>query len=260
MKVLRSPTIEVTVEVVQDAIKKGALIILVGSVQVNYHGRASSKLSVGERVVILKPDGALLVHRPNGHSPVNWQPPGSRFEIRLSEDQIVLESIRVSPSERVKLLFDTVDALLTAKLKDEGEFSLYVDEMDIRDALLLEPNILEEGFRIVSREKRLPSGFVDLTGVDKNHCFTIVEIKKGVAGRDAVTQLKRYIDSIKGEGESNIRGILAATGLAKGCQELVEALKLEFKQISPKTCYTILQKHARTHDRQADLNVWLESD
>ncbi len=258
MKVLKNPSRKETVEVIQDAIRDGELIILIGSLRGDYRGRASSKLGEGERMVILKPDGALLVHRPYGHSPVNWQPPGSRFEVKIFKNYILIESIRGGPIEKIMLLFSRVDLIVISKLKDEGEFSLYVDENDIRDSIFFEPTLLEDGFRVISREKRLPTGFVDLFGIDKNNRLTVVEIKKKIASKESVIQLKRYIDNLKLDGESDIRGILVASGLSKGCQELIEALGLEYKRVYPKKCYEILQRHRRG-DRQEDLSRWLES-
>ena len=191
MKVFRTPDFRVAAEVIREGIKNGELIVLIGSVKVDYYGRARSKLGVGERLVILKPDGVLLIHRPRGHSPVNWQPPGSRFEVRCSGESLILDAERGAPLEKVTLTFDRIELLSLSKLRDDAEFSLYVDEHDIRDAIFLEPELFEEGFRIVSKEKRLSSGFVDLFGVDRDGRLTVVEIKKGIAGKEAILQLEK---------------------------------------------------------------------
>lgn len=52
----------------------GKCLLVVGNCCVEYQGRASSKLGPGERIVIIKEDGALLVHRPTGYEPINWMP------------------------------------------------------------------------------------------------------------------------------------------------------------------------------------------
>lgn len=258
MKVFRTPDFRVAVEAIRDGIRNGELIILIGSVKVDYYGRARSKLGVGERLVILKPDGVLLIHRPRGHSPVNWQPSGSRFEVKCLGDALILDAERSAPLERVTLIFDRIELLILSKLRDKAEFSLYVDEHDIRDAIVLEPELLEEGFRVITKEKRLPSGFVDLFGVDKDGRLTVVEIKKGVAGKEAILQLKRYVNALKGEEEADIRGIVLASGLARGCQSLIESLGLEFKRVNPRKCHDALLRHGRI-GLQADLSKWFSS-
>ena len=50
------------VEVLESALAAGAMITIVGQCEVEYDGRASSYLPPGDRLVILKPDGTLLVH------------------------------------------------------------------------------------------------------------------------------------------------------------------------------------------------------
>ena len=66
------------VERIREAIRSKRLLIVVGRMEVSYAGRASSILGSGDRVLMIKPDGSVLIHRPMGYEPVNWQPPGSR--------------------------------------------------------------------------------------------------------------------------------------------------------------------------------------
>ena len=73
------PTVDDATKMVKKAIASRKMLILVGSCRVNYKGRASSKLESGERVLIIKEDGSILVHRSKGYEPINWQPPGCFF-------------------------------------------------------------------------------------------------------------------------------------------------------------------------------------
>ncbi|MBS7645895.1 MAG: endonuclease NucS [Candidatus Bathyarchaeia archaeon] len=258
LRVFQAPTVELAVEALREGFRKGELTIIIGCLRVDYHGRARSKLGFGERIAILKPDGALLIHRPRGHSPVNWQPPGSKFDVKSSDGKVVIDAERSNPFERVTLTFNRIDLLVSSRLKDEAEFSLYVDEHDIRDALVLEPDLFEDGFRIITKEKKVPSGFVDLFGVDKRGRLTVIEVKKGVAGRESLIQLKRYIDDLKRRGDADLRGVILASGLAKGCRGLMESLGLEFKRVNSKRCYEALMRHRR-EGFQLDLSRWFRS-
>jgi len=91
----------------------------------------------------------------------------------------------------------------------------------MQKAILIEPEILEQGLRLITYEKKVEPGFVDVYGIDKNGKLVVVEIKRKTAGRDAVLQLAKYVDSIKASTNREVRGILAAPAIAKGVQRLL---------------------------------------
>jgi RecB family endonuclease NucS len=127
-------------------------------------------------------------------------------------------------------------------LVDSGEFSLYASEEDMQKAILEEPSLLEEGFRIVSYEKKVKPGFVDVYGVDKEGKLVVVEIKRKTAGKGAAVQLAKYIDAIRGKANREVRGVLVAPNIAKDVQRLLETLGLEFKSLDPRKCAEILKR------------------
>jgi RecB family endonuclease NucS len=68
------------------------LLILIGDCMVDYRGRARSLLDWGERVVMIKQDGTVLVHRPVMREPVNWQPTGSKTDFSVKDERLILRS------------------------------------------------------------------------------------------------------------------------------------------------------------------------
>ena len=242
MKVLRNPKVEEAGDVVRQALsaKKGLLIL--GNCWVNYKGRASSKLEPGERVVIIKEDGSVLVHRPTGYEPVNWQPPGCILKTSVDDDVLQIKAVRSKPSESVRLFFDRIFLVSTLSLVDAGRFSLYASEEDMQSAILTEPSLLEPDFKPITYEKKVEPGFIDVYGIDRDGKFVVVEIKRRTAGRQAALQLARYVDSIKNMVNREVRGILVAPRLGKGTQRLLETLKLEYKYLSPKKCAKVLTR------------------
>jgi len=73
--VLENPRIdEETQRSIKEALAQRKLLLLVGNCWVNYKGRASSKLEPGERIVIIKEDGSVLVHRPCAYEAQLWLP------------------------------------------------------------------------------------------------------------------------------------------------------------------------------------------
>ncbi len=209
---------------------------------VNYVGRANSTLEPGERLLIVKGDGSLLVHRPVGYEPVNWQPSGSVFHVQVKDDVLEVHAIRQKPRESVRVLFSTVFMVSSLNLEDSGEFSLNATEEDMHRAILLKPSLVEDGFKPISYEKKVEPGFVDIYGEDKNGKLVVVEVKRKTAGKEAALQLAKYIDSIKEKANRELRGILVAPSLAKDTQRMLVTLGLEFKTLDPKKCAEVLKK------------------
>jgi len=239
--------IEEAVDRLKIAFNERKTIIIVGNCWVEYHGRASSKLQPGERIVIIKEDGSVLVHRSRGYEPVNWQPSGCAFQVYRDGDSLVIKAIKRRPHEIVTMFFDRIYLLSVLKLIDEGEFSLYASEEDMQKAILLEPSIIEDGFKPIDYEKKVEPGFIDVYGVDKNGRMVVIEIKRRTAGKDAVLQLAKYIEALKPIVNREIRGILAAPQISREARKLLISLGLDFKRVDPKKCSEILR---RTEDKK----------
>jgi RecB family endonuclease NucS len=240
--ILENPSVEQAAKFIRKAISERKAVMLVGNCWVDYKGRASSKLEPGERIVLIKEDGSVLVHRPMGYEPVNWQPAGCLFQTRAIGDVLRVRAIQRRPSESVNISFDRVYFISALSLVDRGEFSLYASEEDMQRAILLDPSILEAGFELISYEKKVEPGFMDVYGVDRQGRLVVVEIKRSTAGRDAALQLAKYVDFVKMTVNREIRGILVAPRLAKGVQKLLATLGLEFKALAPKKCGEILRR------------------
>ncbi len=239
---LENPSVEEAAEFIKKAVSERKAIVLVGNCWVNYKGRASSKLEPGERIVMIKEDASVLVHRPVGYEPVNWQPAGCIFQTRRKGETLRVRAIRRKPSESVSISFDRVYLVSAMRLIDRGEFSLHASESDMQRAILLDPSLFEEGFEPISYEKKVEPGFVDVYGVDRNGRLVVVELKRRTAGRDAALQLAKYVDSVKTMANRELRGVLAAPRLARGVQTLLTNLGLEFKPLKPKKCAEILRR------------------
>ncbi len=231
---------EQTGELVRDALVQHKTLLVIGNCWVTYRGRASSSLEPGERILIVKEDGSLLVHRPTGFEAVNWQPPGCIFQSKLKDDVLTIKAIRRKPRESIRVHFDSIILVASTRLKDTGIFTLHASEREMQKAILMQPSILEVGFRPISFEKKVEPGFVDIYGIDKNGSLVVVEIKRGTASQAAVLQLSRYVKAVQGIVNREVRGLLAAPRLAKGTQKLMFTLGLSFKSLDPKKCASIL--------------------
>jgi RecB family endonuclease NucS len=242
MNALVTPGVAEAEKAVKEAVSQRKTLLVVGKCWVQYLGRAKSKLEPGERILIVKEDGSLLVHRPVGYEPVNWQPPGCIFQIQADENVLEIRAVRRRPAESIKVFFDKIHIVFASNLVDSGEFSLYASEEDMQRAILLQPSLLEAGFKPTSYEKKVEPGFVDVYGVDKDGKLAVVEIKRKTAGKDAALQLAKYVEAVKGKVNREVRGILVAPNIAKDVQRLLATLGLEFRPLDPKKCAQILKR------------------
>jgi len=239
---LEKPSLEEAEALVRRAFLERKSLIIVGNCWVDYKGRASSKLKAGERIVLIKEDGSVLVHRPTGYEPVNWQPPGCVFQTQVRDKVLQIRAVRRKPSESVRLFFDRLYIISLLSLADAGEFTLYASEEDMQKAVLLEPSLIEAEFKPISYEKKVEPGFIDVYGIDKDRNFVVVEIKRKTASRDAALQLAKYVESVRSSVSRNVRGILAAPHMGKGVQKMLATLGLDFKPLDPRKCAEILSR------------------
>ena len=239
---LQNPNVEEAEKAIKEALAKRKCLIIVGDCWVEYCGRASSKLESGERILMIKEDGSLLVHRAKGYEPVNWQPPGCIFQTTVVNGTLVIKAIRRKPAEHVRVFFNKLYMVSMLSLVDAGEFALYASEEDMQKAILAEPRLVEEGFKPIAYEKKVEPGFVDIYGIDAEGNFVVVEIKRKTAGRKAALQLAKYVEAIKAMVNRPVRGILVAPSIAKGVQRTLDTLNLTFKALDPKKCAKILRR------------------
>ena len=252
---VESPKPELASQMIRTALGQQRLLIVIGRCVVQYKGRASSSLEPGERLLVIKRDGAMLVHRPTGYRPVNWQPSGCRFEVSFEKNLLRIRAVRQAPSETITATFDQVNLVAAVALKDAGVFSLDASEEDMQKAIIARPEIVEPGLRIIEYEKRIEPGFVDLYAIDRTGRLVIIEIKRKAAGREAAFQLAKYLKAMPETPEKTIRPMLVAPSLSKGTQRLILTLGIEFRRLDPKRCAKILEDVKR--GREDMLTKWI---
>jgi len=222
---------------IADAIDRGLLVTVFGRCTVDYDGRASSHLGPGDRLVVCKPDGTILVHTDEGQQPVNWQPPGCTQAARLAEGRFELRSLRSTPEERLVVTFEAVHHVVAYGVTDEEDLSLVGTEEDLRQRILDDPALVEPSFTPLSTERETPAGAVDIYGEDERDRPVVVELKRRRVGPDAVGQLSRYVDALERDlhADAEVRGILVAPSVTDRARRLLAEKGLEFVALEPAT-------------------------
>lgn len=234
---LASPTLETARDAIAEGIASEALVTVVGRCTVDYDGRAASTLEAGDRHVMCKPDGTVLVHTGEGQQPVNWQPPGCDRDVYLDDGSLHLESRRSNPEERLLVRFEDVFQVSRFRLTDPEDLALVGTERDLKERILEEPELLEAGFRPLATERETPAGAVDIYGEDEAGRSVVVELKRRRVGPDAVGQLRRYVDALARDlhAGAEIRGILVAPSVTDRARRLLADHDLEFVSLEPAT-------------------------
>lgn len=207
-------------------------LLLIGDCQIDYRGRARSILDWGERVIMIKQDGALLVHQPVMREPVNWQPTGSITDFIVKDDNLILKSRHKSPPEKMKITFRNLNLVAATSLRDKAKLIISGMETDVVNEIINNPEMIEEGLRISKREKHVKSGMIDLFCYDSNHVPVVIEVKRSLANISSVHQLRMYVNDIKKDiDEANVRGILCAPKIPDMVKKLLSDYKLEWQEV-----------------------------
>ena len=97
------------IETQYKSIADKAILMIIGDSIIDYRGRARSFLDWGERIIMIKEDGTVLVHQPVMREPVNWQPTGSKTEFKINKQkQFVMRSRHNRPPEKMKVVFRSI--------------------------------------------------------------------------------------------------------------------------------------------------------
>jgi len=251
-----SPSIEDAQRELVKGLEARKMILMVATCSVNYSGRTGSQLGEGERLIILKEDGCVLVHRGRDYQPVNWQPSGCVIQAQIADHHLLVKAVRPSPLESLNIKASAIQLLATISLKDEAEFILHASEEEMQRAILVQPDIIEPGLQIMDFEKKVAPGFVDVYAVDAQGNTVVIEIKKDAAGVPAVKQLAEYLKYIHAPPGRKVRPIIVAPSLAKGVQTVIAKIGIEFKQLSLQKSVEVLRKQGKSD--QSALMGWLE--
>ncbi|MDJ0270910.1 MAG: endonuclease NucS [Aigarchaeota archaeon] len=230
-----------SIDDIREAVKRKSMLIIVGRCRVEYEGRAASHLGEGERLVIIKEDGSILVHRPVGYEPVNWNPPNSKLDISEEDGELVITSMR--SGERLEIRLSEIKHFASFDLVDDAEFEMYASEAEMKKAVLADPSLIEDGFKPVEDERQaFGSGRIDIFGVDLSGRFVIVELKRKEANTQDINQLLSYVESLERELGSRPRAIIAAPSISRQATKIVAQAGVEFRCLTPRRCMEVLRR------------------
>ncbi|MFB6284333.1 MAG: endonuclease NucS [Halobacteria archaeon] len=227
------PDLDEAVDLVETGVQNYCTVSIHGKCRVTYSGRADSRLSPGDRLVVVKRDGTVLVHQSEGRKPVNWQPSGSTVSVGVEAGEMVLDSECYNPREILEVVFEELYQATRINMKDNRSLSLQKQEEDMVVYIQSKPEVIEEGFRPLKTEYPSKHGRIDIYGKDSDGNVVVVEVKRKQAGPSEVDQLQRYMNDLDGRGYEGHRGILVAPEMSDKGRQNLDDLGLEFRELEP---------------------------
>jgi RecB family endonuclease NucS len=221
-------------ETIINSVKKDHIIVVFSNCTVEYTGRAKSFIDKGDRLLIIKHDGTILIHKPDGRSPVNWMPSGTSFKSSVEKDVLKLECTNEKSKETMIVDIFEVYNITASPLLDTEQLRLQGTERDMSDMIYTNPKLISEDFMPSSREEQTKYGFLDVFGHNGKGELVIVECKRYTAGLDAVTQLRRYVERVKkSRGVTKIVGVLAAPNISDNAHQMLLDWGFLYKNVNP---------------------------
>lgn len=215
--------------VVERALDERKLALLVGNCVVRYDGRAASKLSEGDRLLVIKPDGTFLVHQSTKMAAINYQGPGARVSVNAGDEALVVKAERSKPlKETIEVFFKSVQFAGVFKMKDDSKLKLFGSERELSDLLMQDLDLIEPGLMPLKQESDVRKGSIDILARDALGKLVAIELKRRRAGLDAVTQLHRYVHELSERKDARVRGILCAPAITPNAYTMLEKSGLEF--------------------------------
>lgn len=220
-------------------------LIIFGNCSSLFDGRIKSVLLDSDRTLIIKKDLSIVLHDPLGVKPVQWQLPKAGeinfVHIQKKGQEILrMETWRPKTDESFFISFSEVFSIYVYDPRiGSTSHSITGNEKDFQEFLANNLEMIEEGLTLITREKEIDFGFIDILAWDKEKKKVVIEIKKQAAMLQDGHQLKRYLDYYDNKGERDVRGILVATKIPGKVQsyldsyDYLEGISVSWQDIFP---------------------------
>lgn len=214
---------------IENALAGRRLLLCIGDCVVKYSGRAASKLSEGDRLLIVKHDGTFLVHQGKGMKAINYQGPGAVVTVGEEDGALVVKAERLKPMrEVIEVRFKRIDFIGSYVMHDDHKLQLFGSEKQLSDLLMQDLHLIEPGLMPLKGESDVKRGSIDILAEDSAKNLVAIELKRRSAGLDAVTQLKRYVEQLQKRRGRRVRGIICAPEITPNALKMLEGDGFEF--------------------------------
>jgi hypothetical protein len=156
---------------------------------------------------------------------------GMKFHKGKTETQIIgsaTRSWRELSEKDVRILLISIEKYEKASLRKEIRTSEEVAETlerDIESYIAKNPKVIGKQLRLSKRQYRIGEGRADLLLEDKNKELTLLEIKLGFIGHDALQQITSYIEELSIETKKKVNAVIVCAGVMPAYMEEISRQK-----------------------------------
>ncbi len=227
---------------IEDGLERNQTIVFACSCEITYSGKTEIFLSEGDRIVIVKKDKSLVMHRPEGSIAVLATKPGATISAINKEGKLVVRSHNIAEDEFLDLLISKVYFFEKKNLEDNQNMNISGTEKDMAKVLRKNPSIIEKGFRPLNIEEHIKHDYIDVLGYDPNNTLAAVLCKRKPADIRAIAELRHYIERIKTERNvSEVRGIIACPAISDEVKQILASCGFLHVELKP-------PKHIQMYD------------
>lgn len=168
---------------------------------VDYKGRGETHLEQGERVILIKDDGSVLIHGNTGLKPLNYM--GARPKVHITENNTpntphTIQATSKHETILITLIKTTTDTTIKMTNNTNNTLQRHGTEKQLQEHLANPTNFkkLFPNYEFATREFQTGNGPVDLLGINNttNSC-ALIEIKRKARPKDTY-QVIRYKEAI----------------------------------------------------------------
>ena len=107
-------------------------------------------------------------------------------------------------------------------------------EKQIEETIVKNPEILEDGLKLIGRQYKTSVGFIDILFKDKEDSFVVVELKRGKGSDKVVGQIQRYMAWVNENltQAKSVRGIIVVKEIDKKLNYAIKGSKFPIEVIT----------------------------
>lgn len=200
---------------------------------VDYSGRASSTLTIGNYLILYKPDGSLAIHDSHSIKPINYQTNGTELtfvENPNTHKRCILQIVAKNKKETLVISVYVIHHDLALDDWSKGEIEISRTEHQLRDYIAANTH---KWFKfkpqLVETEYPTPYGNVDVYIKEQSRIIHLVEVKRHKINMAACGQLARYANYFK--KSNKVIQYLAAPTISKNAQAYADKHKQIWLQV-----------------------------
>lgn len=203
--------------------------LVIATCSVTYSGRLNAHMALAKRLLMVKADGAVLIHSDGGsYKPLNWMSPPATMRVSAPDEHQAEAGIKEVWTVSATKSDDTLKILIS-EIHHDSSHELGTDpglvkdgvEADLQRLLSEQIERLGDGHALIRREHPTPIGPVDILA--KGPQGTVAVELKRRGDIDGVEQLTRYLELLNRDPLlAPVSGVFAAQQIKPQARTLAE--------------------------------------